>query len=150
MMITMFEVLREAGIRLPRHVGQTVSIVGALIIGEAAIAARLVSPATVIVIAVTGIASFTIPSQDFSLCTRLIVFPVIIFGSVLGFYGVMLCCVVLLVHLASLDSFGIPYLSSIAPFASKDMKDTFIRNSWKNMENRPSIIKTNSKRKSEQ
>lgn len=147
-MAIMFESFREAGIRLPKQVGQTVSIVGALIIGEAAVAAKLVSPATVIAIAVTGISSFTIPSYEFSHGVRLMVFPMILLAGFFGLYGVMLGSIVLLMHLASLESFGVPYLSSIAPFSTRDIKDVFIRTSWRNMKDRPSFFNImNSRRK---
>lgn len=148
LMALMFEAFREAGVRLPKQIGQSVSIVGALIIGESAVAAKLVSPATVIIIAVTGVSSFTIPSHDFSQCIRMLVFPIILLGGSLGLYGVMLGSVVILIHLASLDSFGVPYLASFAPFSLKDMKDAMIRTSRRNMNERPSFLNiTNMKRK---
>lgn len=122
-----FEALREAGIRLPKQVGQAVSIVGALVIGEAAVQAGIVSTAMVIVVAITAIASFTIPAFNVGISIRLLRFPLMILGAVLGLYGIMLGLLALLVHLCSLSSFGIPYFSPIAPFRWKSMKDLFVR-----------------------
>lgn len=132
-----FEVLREAGVRLPRPVGQAVSIVGALVIGEAAVAAGLVSAPAVIITALTGISSFVVPSQsDSQLFLRL--FFTLLAGFV-GFFGLIIGFVLLLTHLASLRSFGVPYLSPAAPLSTGDLKDTFIRAPWWTMARRPRV-----------
>jgi spore germination protein KA len=128
-----FEGLREAGLRLPKGVGQSVTIVGALVIGDAAVKAGIVSPLTVIIVALTGIASFSIPSYDFGLGTRLLHFLLIICGGILGLYGITILMIILLVHVLSLNSFGIPYMAPIAPFKLKDMKDAFFKKSWKSI-----------------
>lgn len=122
-----FEALREAGIRLPKQVGQAVSIVGALVIGEAAVQAGIVSTAMVIVVAITAIASFTIPAFNVGISIRLMRFPLMLLGAVLGLYGIMLGLLALLVHLCSLRSFGVPYFSPIAPFRMSSMKDLLVR-----------------------
>lgn len=126
-----FEGLREAGLRLPKGVGQSVSIVGALVIGDAAVKAGIVSPLTVIIVALTGIASFSIPSYNLGLGIRVLQFVILICGSILGLFGITVITVILLVHVLSLSSFGIPYMAPIAPFKIKNMKDTFFRRSWK-------------------
>lgn len=132
-----FEILREAGVRLPRPVGQAVSIVGALVIGEAAVAAGLISAPAVIVIAVTGITSFVVPSQsDAHLYIR--IFLTLLAGFA-GFFGLFLGLVIILIHLASLRSFGVPYLSPLAPLNTGDLKDTFIRAPWWAMSRRPRV-----------
>jgi spore germination protein KA len=135
-----FEVLREAGVRMPRVVGQTVSIVGALVIGQAAVEAGLVSSVLVIVVAFTAIASFVSPIYNFSIATRLLRFVVIISASFMGLYGVLLFLIMMVIHLVSLRSFGIPYLSPVAPFRPKDQDDVFVRLPiWMNKK-RPSYL----------
>ena len=122
-----FELLREAGIRLPRTVGSAVSIVGALVIGQAAIMAKIASPIMVIVVALTGIASFAIPHYDLAISLRLLRFPYMIAASLLGGYGLMVVFLLTLLHLTSLHSLGEPYLTSIAPFKPRDWRDLFVR-----------------------
>lgn len=110
-----FESLREAGIRLPTVVGQTVSIVGALVIGQAAIQAGLVSPLMVIIVAFTGIASFTVPQYPLGQAIRTLRFPLMLTAGILGLFGVMLSLLAILLHLCALRSFGVPYLSPLTP-----------------------------------
>lgn len=139
-----FEVLREAGIRMPRVVGQTVSIVGALVIGQAAVEAGLVSNVLVIVVALTGIASFVSPIYNFSISTRLLRFLLIFCAAGMGLYGVLMFLVLMVIHLVSLRSFGVPYLAPVAPFRLADQKDLFIRlPAWINTR-RPTYLKTQS------
>lgn len=134
-----FEILREAGIRLPQQVGQAVSIVGALVIGEAAVRAGLVAPATVILVALTGIASFTF-SYSASFSIRLLRFLIMVLAATLGLYGVICGVLVILVHLATLRSFGVPYLSPAAPLVTGDLKDMAVRVPWWAMLRRPRLI----------
>lgn len=122
-----FEALREAGVRLPKQVGSAVSIVGALIIGQAATTAGIVSAPMIIIVAITGIASFMIPRYAASIATRLLRFPVMILAGTLGLTGVMLGIIVIVIHLSSLRSFGTPYLSPLAPTMSKEVKDVWWR-----------------------
>ncbi len=136
----LFEILREAGIRLPDAVGSAVSIVGALILGDAAIRAGLVSPAVVIVIAMTAIASFSMPGFSLGISMRILRFIVTILGAIFGLFGVQFAILLLIIHLCALRSFGVPYLSSVAPFQWHDMKDYFIRYwSW-GMTSRPQEV----------
>lgn len=137
MMEVSFEGLREAGVRLPRPVGQAISIVGALVIGEAAVQAGLVSAPMVIIVSITGIASFIIPSYSQSISIRLLRFPIMILGGTLGLYGVLLGMLMILIHMARLRSFGIPYLAPLAPMHPYDLKDILIRVPWWNMIDRP-------------
>lgn len=127
MMELTFEVLREAGVRMPRAVGQTLSIVGALVIGQAAVEAGLVSNVLVVVVAFSAIASFVSPIYNFSIAARLIRFILIIMAASLGLYGILLSLIIMVIHLVSLRSFGIPYLTPVAPFKLKDQSDIFIR-----------------------
>lgn len=139
-----FELLREAGIRLPSPVSSTIGIVGGIIIGQAAVEAGIVSPLVVIVAALTGICTFVIPNTSFVAGIRLSKYVVIAFSAVLGLYGFWLALILLLVHLCSLKSFGIPYLY---PFCSgtvtgeDDWKDTLFRAPLVLMKKRPVFTK---------
>lgn len=132
-----FEALREAGIRLPKQVGSAVSIVGALVIGQAAVQAGIVSAPMIIVVSITGIASFMVPRYSIGLAIRLLRFPIILLAGSLGLIGVMLAFVILIIHLATLRSFGTPYLSPIATVQKNAMQDTMIRSPLWKMNNRP-------------
>ncbi|BCG58968.1 spore germination protein [Paenibacillus sp. URB8-2] len=122
-----FEILREAGVRMPRAVGQTVSVVGALILGTAVVEAGIITPVMVIVVALTGIASFAIPSYNFAVAGRIIRFGFLIAASMFGFYGITLGLIVLIAHINSLQSFGTPYLAPLSPFSIRGQKDTILR-----------------------
>ncbi|MHC0038189.1 spore germination protein [Pseudoneobacillus sp. C159] len=136
-----FEILREAGVRMPRAVGQTVSIVGALVIGQAAVEAGLVSNVLVIVVAFTAIASFVSPIYNFSISTRLLRFVLVFAAALCGLYGILLFLIFMVAHLVSLRSFGVPYLSPVAPFIVEDQKDVFVRfPAWSN-KIRPTYLK---------
>lgn len=126
-MEVIFEVLREAGIRLPVQVGSAVGIVGALIIGEAAVQAGIVSPPMVIAVALTGISSFALPRYNAAAAIRLIRFPIIFLAGTLGLLGIMLGVIVIVIHLSGLRSFGTPYLSPLAPTVKRDLKDVLMR-----------------------
>jgi hypothetical protein len=142
LMEIVFEALREAGVRLPQPVGQAVSIVGGLVIGEAAVRAGIISPVTVIVVALTGIASFTLPAYNFAWSLRILRFVFGFLGFISGLYGIMLGMLMLLIHIVSLRSFGAPYFSPLAPFRIQDLKDLFIRAPWWAMTKRPYSIPT--------
>jgi spore germination protein KA len=133
-----YEILQEAGIRLPRPVGQAVSIVGALVIGESAVSAGLIGAPMVIVIAITAISSFVIPSlTEVGTIMR---FYYVFLAGFLGLFGIMIGVASFISHLASLHSFGVPYLSPLAPIYISDLKDTFIRVPWWAMKTRPKAI----------
>ncbi|WRO23471.1 spore germination protein [Metallumcola ferriviriculae] len=135
-----FELLREAGVRLPRAVGQAVSIVGALVIGDAAVTAGIVSPAMVIVVAVTALASFSLPAFNMAITLRMLRFPIIILAGTLGFYGIMVALLAILIHLTGLRSFGVPYLAPVAPFRFSEWRDVLVRAPWWAMDYRPRSI----------
>lgn len=110
-----FELIREAGIRIPSPLGPTIGIVGALLIGEAAVTANLASPIMVIVISVTAVASFTISNPDMGVFLRLATLLFIFIGTVMGLYGIVALTYVLISHLVSLNSFGVPFMSPWTP-----------------------------------
>lgn len=126
-MEVVFEALREAGVRLPVPVGQAVTIVGALVIGQAAVQAGLVSATMVIVVAATGIASFTFPRFNFGIAIRLIRFPMILLSATLGLFGITIGLLAILTHLCAMRSFGVPYLSPVSPLSLSDLADVAVR-----------------------
>ncbi|ACT02742.1 spore germination protein [Paenibacillus sp. JDR-2] len=136
----MFEGLREAGIRMPKAVGSAVSIVGALVIGQAAVQAGIVSAPVVIVVATTGIASFAIPRYNFGTAYRLLRFPMLILAGMLGLYGIISGLFLLMIHLLGLRSFGVPYLSPVIPKLPQSLRDVFIRAPRWSMTRRPALI----------
>lgn len=121
------ELVREAGVRLPRNVGQAISIVGALVLGTAAIQAKLASSIMVVVVASTAVASFTMPSFSTAIALRILRFPLMFAAAFLGLFGLTTGLFFILVHAASLRSFGVPFLAPVAPFYGNDMKDSQIR-----------------------
>jgi spore germination protein KA len=122
-----FEALREAGTRLPKQMGSAVSIVGALVIGQAAISAGIVSSPMIMVVAVTGVASFLIPNYQLGIALRLIRFPIMFCAGILGLYGIVLAALLMTIHMLALRSFGVPYLSPLAPLQFHQLGDTIIR-----------------------
>jgi spore germination protein len=125
-----FELLREAGVRLPAPIGNTIGIVGGLIVGQAVVQANIVSPIIVIIVALTAISSFAIPSYSLTSAFRIIKYFMIFLSAMLGFFGFWLGILIILTHLVSLKSINIPYLS---PYIAGDMneyndlKDSLIR-----------------------
>ena len=122
-----FELLREASIRMPGAIGNTIGIVGALVIGDAAVSARLVAPQMVIVVAITAIGSFAIPSVEASYPIRLIRFPLMILAATLGLYGVMLGWLVMMMYLIRMKTFGFPYLAPLAPLENGELLALAVR-----------------------
>lgn len=137
-MLLTFEILREGGIRMPRPLGQAISIVGALILGEAAVNAGIVGTPTIIVVAVSGITTFVI--TPFSDTATLLRFILLIPASIVGLYGLLIAALALFVHLTSLRSFGVPYFAPLAPVLFGDWKDLFIRTRLSKMRIAPKSI----------
>ncbi len=127
------EGLREAGLRFPKAAGQAVSIVGALVMGQAAVEAGLVSPQLVIIVAGSGVASFLIPDYSFVISLRLLKFGLILLASIFGIYGLIIGLIAIMLHLNSLEGFGVPYMSPVTPFKQGDIKDIFVRAPWPKM-----------------
>jgi uncharacterized protein YacL len=138
-----FEALREAGIRTPKAVGQAIGILGAIIIGQAAVQAGIVSAIMVIIVSITGIASFVIPGYDLGFTVRLLRFPIMILAGTFGIFGLMIGVILIYIHIVSLRSFGMPYLSPTAPLRTSDLKDIFFRAPWWLMQQRPSFSGSN-------
>jgi spore germination protein len=135
------EMLRESGLRLPGPIGQTVGVVGGIVVGEAAVQAGIVSNVMVIVVAVTAIAGFIIPNYDMSSAVRIVRFPMMFISALFGIVGLWVALIILFAHIISLKSLGVPYGSSFSPLHLSDWKDTFIRVPLKKMIKRPIPVK---------
>ncbi len=142
MMLLAFELLQEAGIRLPSPIGETVSIIGALIVGQSAVEASVVSPVVVVVIALAGIAGYTMPNQDMGSALRLCRFLLVLAAIGFGMFGVALGCALLLYHLSSLESFGIPYMSPFAGSEGRHLSRALLRHSMTDKKDREPELKT--------
>ena len=141
-----FELLREAGIRLPNPIGSTIGIVGGIIIGQSAVEAGLVSPIIIIIIALTAICSFCIPNASFVSALRLLKYFIIIFSGLFGLFGFLIANLIILTHLVSLKSFGMPYLYPIVSGEVNnfnDLEDTFFRFVIFKMKKRPLFANQN-------
>lgn len=137
-MLIVFEILREAGLRMPKPIGQAVSIVGALVLGDAAVNARIVSAPIVIITAITGICSFMIPNFLGIIVIRSVL---LILSSIIGIYGYTIGVFMFSAYLFSIKSFGVPYMTNVTSFSADDMKDTAVRASWGSMNSRPKFAK---------
>ncbi|MBI6864679.1 spore germination protein [Lysinibacillus fusiformis] len=135
-----FEILREAGLRMPRTIGPAVSIVGTLVIGQAAVDAGVVSAVMVIIVALTAICSFLFPAYGLSNTIRVLRFPLMILAAMFGLFGVMFGIIVIILHLCSIRSFGVPYLSPFAPFIIQDQKDAFLLLPRRRLLTRPRLV----------
>lgn len=136
------EILREAGLRLPKPVGQAIGIVGGLVIGEAAVQAGIVSPIMVIVVAITAISSFAIPQYTVGLSLRMLRFAAMFSAAVFGLYGVILFFLLLCCHMVRLKSFGVPYASPMVSYLMSDWKDFLVRMPPMLMKRRPKMMHT--------
>ncbi|WP_085994247.1 spore germination protein [Oceanobacillus senegalensis] len=135
-----FDILREAGTRMPRAIGSAISIVGALVVGQAAVQAGFVSAAMVIVVSLTAISSFLIPSPDLSSSIRILRYPFMTLAASFGLLGIIIGVIFMVLHLASLRSFGIPYLSPMGPMIIQDQKDALIRMPLWRISTRPRLM----------
>lgn len=135
-----FEIIREAGIRMPRAIGPAISIVGALVLGEAAVKAGIISSVMVIVVSITAISSFAIPYYEMSNAARVIRFIFMFLAGALGLYGLFMGLIVLVLHLCKIKSITVPYLTPIAPKIKGGYKDVVLRFPLWGMKYRPKGI----------
>ena len=143
-----FEILQEAGLRLPQSIGQTVSIIGGLVVGSAAVEAKIVSPAVLIVVAIAGIAGYTMPSQELAGALRLWRFLLAVLASAAGLFGAVMGAAALVVHLAGLESFGVPYLTPFAVSAGAQAREhVFLRRPLPQIKQRPAALRPRNRRK---
>lgn len=134
------EILREAGLRLPKAIGPTVSIVGGLVIGQSAVAAGIVSPIMLIIVSLGALASFSIPSYSVAITFRMLRFAFMLAASVLGLYGIIMAYIFLNVHIVRLQSFGTVFSAPFAPYKFRDWKDLVIRLPLSVFKKRPAIL----------
>ena len=139
-MLLAFELLQEAGLRLPESVGETVSIIGALIVGQSAVEARVISPIVVIVVAVAGITGYTTPNQDLAAALRLCRFALVLLGLVLGIYGLVFGFILLTYYLCTLESFGTAYLSPFCDGSAGQLLRALLRLPLKRVKRRPAAL----------
>ncbi|WP_335432111.1 spore germination protein [Bacillus sp. JJ1609] len=145
-----FELIREAGLRVPSPIGPTIGIVGALILGQAAVQANIISPIVIIVVALGGLSSFAVSDISLNFAVRLIRFIFILSAAMLGIYGMTATFVAGLFYMVSLKSFGVPYLAPMSP-SYKSSKDTIFRKIIKNEKLRPGFLKpTDMQKKSDE
>ncbi len=140
-----FEIVQEAGLRLPSAIGTTVSILGGLVVGTAAVEAKITSPAVLIAVAVAGIAGYTMPSQEFSAALRIWRFLLVLAASIAGLFGILAVSVILVYHLACLESFGVPYLTPFAAVGG-DQVDGVLRRPLPWVKFRERALKTQNRR----
>ncbi len=127
----MYEILREAGIRLPRPIGHAIGVVGGLVIGDITVSAGLVGAPMVLVVALSGLCSFVVPTMYEK--TVVLRFLYIIAGGVFGLYGLLIMAGAVVIKMCSLNTYGIPYMAPISPFSPKAMRDMLVRSGWKKM-----------------
>lgn len=143
------EFIREAGTRISGPIGTTIGIVGGLIIGQAAVEAGIVSPLMIIIVALTTIASFTLPSQELTSGLRFYRFIIMILSAILGLYGVMLGLIIMVTHMVNLNSFGVPFASPFSGVGLKtgDLKDVLVRLPKRQSKYRPDFTFPQDKRR---
>ena len=127
----MYEILREAGIRLPRPIGHAIGVVGGLVIGDITVSAGLVGAPMVLVVALSGLCSFVVPTMYEKIV--ILRFIYILAGGFFGLYGLLLAAGAVVIKMCSLSTYGIPYMSPISPFSPKALRDMFVRSGWKKM-----------------
>lgn len=143
-LLVSFEILIEAGLRLPKTVGTAMSILGGLVVGQAAVTANIVSPLVVVVVSLAGIAGFIMPNQDLSSGIRVTRFAFALLAAIGGFLGLAVGLIILITHLCSMDNYGVAYLSPFVDIEESNHKDTFFRFPIKYFKKRsPKIVPTN-------
>jgi spore germination protein KA len=135
-----FEVLIEAGLRLPKVVGTAMSILGGLVVGQAAVTANIVSPLVVVIVSLAGISGFIMPNQDLSSGIRVVRFVFAVMAAIGGFFGLAVGLIILLTHLCSLDNYGVAYMSPFVDIDESNHKDTLFRFPIKYFRKRPQKI----------
>ncbi|WP_158301702.1 spore germination protein [Paenibacillus mesophilus] len=140
LMLALFELFREAGARLPKPVGQTVAVVGGLIVGDAAIRAGVTSPTTLVSVAISTMAMYTLVNQSLAGSVTLLRIVILIVSSVLGMFGFMMAFIALALYLSTLESFGVSYLSPVSPPSFRDLFNAIKYKTLKVAKSRPSFL----------
>lgn len=142
LILLLFEMFREAGVRLPKTVGQTVTVVGGLIVGDAAIRAGITSPTMIVMVAVTVISTYTLVNQILSGTTVIVRLYVLLLSSLLGMFGFFIGVFTVILHLATLENFGVPYLAPVSPYIASDFWEGLFRKPIKFFKKRPRVLRT--------
>ena len=143
--LILFEILYEASLRMPKYLGMAMSIVGALILGDTAVQAGIISPPAVMIVALSGITLYTIPEQASVL--SLLRFAYTIAGGILGFYGIIIFTLYFIIYFNDFDNYGVPYLAPFAPKVKSDYKDAMFKANIMDMKTRPVSLKNKNKRR---
>ncbi len=143
LMLGLFEIFREAGVRLPKAVGETVTVVGGLIVGDAAIRAGLTSPTMLFVAAITAVSTFTLVNQSLSGTVTIFRLFILICSSIFGMYGFTIAFLTLITYISRLESFGLPYLSPMSPLSLRDLIPALLVKPRDKMNMRPEILQAN-------
>lgn len=133
--LVLFEILGEASIRMPRHVGMVLGVVGAIVLGDTAVKAGLLSSLTVLVVAMSGIGIFTVPDEVGTMGILRISF--VVFGGLLGLFGILISAMCIIAYTSNLSSFEVPYLSPVAPILKDDLRDFLIKHNLTDLKTRP-------------
>lgn len=144
-----FEILIEAGLRLPQSVGTAMSILGGVVVGQAAVTANILSPLVVVIVSLAGIAGFIVPNQDLSSGIRVVRFIFAVIAAIGGFFGLAVGLILLLTHLCSLDNYGVAYLAPFVDMDESNHKDTLFRFPIKYFTERPQGIAPANRKKQE-
>ncbi len=139
-LLVAFEILIEAGLRLPKAIGTAMSILGGIVVGQSAVSANIVSPLVVVIVSLAGIAGFVMPNQDLSNGIRVIRFAFALLAAAGGFFGLAVGLILLLTHLCSLDNYGVAYMSPFVDVDESNNKDTIFRFPIKYFRKRPQKI----------
>lgn len=137
LMLTSFEIIKEAGVRIPKAAGQAISIVGALVIGEAAVQAGVVSTPAVIIVALTSLAAYAVPVPELQVALTIPRFILLFIGGMFSMIGLVSALTILFLYLMSVRSFGVPFMAPIAPFITAGIKNSFVRAPHWSMYERP-------------
>ncbi|MGC5326920.1 spore germination protein [Brevibacillus sp. SYSU BS000544] len=141
-----FELMREAGLRMPKQIGSAISIVGSLVIGQAAVQAGIVGPTILIIVAITAIASFAIPNYAASFSIRILRFPLLLASGTMGLVGFGSVFSIIILHALSIRSFGESYLAPATPFRPSDQKDILLRLPWWSLTKLPQMAEGDEQR----
>lgn len=139
----LFEVITEASLQMPNQLGMALSIIGALALGNTAVDAGIISPPSIVIVAISSTSLYIIPDQISE--TRLLRILFTVIGGLLGLYGIVISFIILTTYLCSMTSFGVPYMSPIAPSVKSDKKDAFIKRSVQDMKTRPKLFADDNK-----
>ena len=141
----LFEIITEASLQMPNSLGMALSIIGALALGNTAVDAGIISPPSIVIVAISSVALYIIPNQIAE--TRMLRLLFTMIGGIVGLYGIVTAFIILTTYLSKMDSFGVPYLSPLAPSVKDDKKDAFIKGSVQDMITRPKLIAGKNKKR---